>query len=46
MIDFISNLGEAFNYNNIEYKIMEIEGYKFKVASINSLIDMKSSTFN
>ena len=44
MIDIISNLGEAFNYENVKYKIMEIEGNRFKVASIKSLIDMKSGT--
>ena len=45
IIDIVANLGEAFHYENIEFKEMEIEGIKVKVATPKALINMKSSTY-
>ena len=45
IIDLISNLGEAYDYNNIECNTVELEGIKFKVATPKALIQMKSITY-
>ncbi len=44
IIDIILTLGEAYDYKKIEYEIMDIYGKKIKVASVKSLIEMKSKT--
>ena len=44
VIDIIGNLGEAYNFENIAYEHIEFEGRKFKVATVESLISMKSNT--
>lgn len=45
ILDIIGNLGEMFNFENIEYKLIEIDGNKFKVATPSTLIKMKSNTY-
>jgi predicted nucleotidyltransferase len=44
VIDLIANLGEAFDFNNIEYLTLEIEGVKVKIATPKALINMKTNT--
>ena len=46
IINLIANLGEAFDFNNIEFSIMEIEGKKIKIATPKALLTMKSLTFS
>ena len=45
MIDIISSLGEAFDYDKVKFIEMEIEGHKIKIATLDSLIEMKSKTY-
>jgi len=45
IVDIVANLGEAFYYENIEFREMELEGIKVKVATPKSLIEMKSNTY-
>jgi hypothetical protein len=45
IIDIVGNLGEAFNFENIEFQEMEVDNKIFKIASIKTLIDMKSNTY-
>ncbi|MBM2814334.1 MAG: hypothetical protein HW421_1096 [Ignavibacteria bacterium] len=43
-IDIIIKLGEAFNYDNIEYELIEVNGANVKVADAESLFKMKKDT--
>ena len=45
MIDIISTLGEAFDYNKVKFFEMDIDGYKIKLATLDSMIEMKSKTY-
>ncbi|MDT3740854.1 MAG: nucleotidyl transferase AbiEii/AbiGii toxin family protein [Candidatus Kapabacteria bacterium] len=45
IIDIIGNLGESYNFNNIDFTEIEIEGKYYKVATPKVLIDMKSNTY-
>lgn len=44
-IDILFQLGELFNYYNIEAHEIEIDKIKIKVANIDSLIKMKENAF-
>lgn len=44
-IDIISRIGEAFDYNNIERDCKTIDGIKYSIASVESLLQMKKNTF-
>jgi len=45
ILDIIGNLGEMFNYDNVEFNNIEINGYSFKVATPKALIQMKANTY-
>ena len=44
-IDILVQLGELFNFYNIKYHQIAIEGVKVKIADIDSLIMLKENTF-
>jgi hypothetical protein len=43
-IDLIINIGEAFSFDDIRYELREIEGRPIKIATPQSLLDMKKNT--
>jgi len=45
ILDVIGNLGEMYNFDNVEYNYIEINGHSFKVASPKALIQMKTNTY-
>lgn len=44
-IDILVQLGELYNFYNIKFHEIDIEGIKVKIADIDSLIKLKESTF-
>lgn len=44
-IDIISRIGERFDYNNISIKELVIDDITFKLATAESLFEMKKNTF-
>lgn len=44
-IDIISRIGERFDYNNISIKEQVIDDITFKLATAESLYEMKKNTF-
>lgn len=44
-IDVISRIGERFDYNNISIKELVIDDIIFKLATAESLFEMKKNTF-
>lgn len=43
-IDIMAQLGEIAIYEDLEYEIMEVEGQKIKVATVESLLKLKEAT--
>ncbi len=43
-VDILTRLGEAFSYHDLEYEIKNIEGHRIRIASVPTLIKMKSDT--
>jgi len=43
-IDILIGLGEKFSYNDLDYKIIEIEGIKIRIAVPETLIMLKENT--
>lgn len=43
-IDFITRIGEAFRFEDLEYEIREINDFKLRVATVKTLIKMKKNT--
>lgn len=43
-IDIMASLGEAISYNELEYETTEFQGIKIKVATIESLYNLKKDT--
>jgi hypothetical protein len=43
-IDIIAQIGEAIQFDDIEYDVMEVEAHRLKIADEHSLIRMKENT--
>jgi hypothetical protein len=43
-IDLIAQIGEAIHFDDIDYRIIEVEGHRLKIADEQSLIRMKENT--
>lgn len=43
-IDIITKIGEAFTFYDLEYELIEFEGHKIKIATINTLYKLKKDT--
>jgi len=43
-IDIIAQIGEAIQFDDIEYDVMKVEGHGLKIADEHSLIRMKENT--
>jgi predicted nucleotidyltransferase len=43
-IDLIVKIGETFTYTDIDFEIMEVEGHKIKIATVESLLRLKENT--
>jgi hypothetical protein len=43
-IDILCNLGEAFKYDDLEYKTKTIEGHRVRIATAETLYKMKKDT--
>ena len=43
-IDLIVKIGEIFTYTDMNYEILEVEGHKIKIATIETLFRLKEST--
>ncbi len=44
-IDIISNIGEAFTFDDIKSEEIEVDGTKIKIATLESLYRMKEKTY-
>ncbi|MFO7889483.1 MAG: hypothetical protein R6V04_04010 [bacterium] len=44
-IDLMTRLKEAFSFENLKYEIIESQGIKNKIATPESLYDLKKNTF-
>jgi predicted nucleotidyltransferase len=44
-IDIIGKLGDAFSFEDISYKEIDIEGTKIKLATLETLYKLKEKTF-
>jgi hypothetical protein len=44
-IDIISKIGELFSFSDLEYKELEWEGHKIKIATEETLLRMKSNSY-
>lgn len=45
VIDIIAKMGESFDYNSINFQDIDIDGIIFKIATPETLIQMKSDTY-
>ncbi len=45
IVDIISNLGEMYDYDKIDFEVLEIDKVRLKVAAPKSLYFMKSNTY-
>jgi hypothetical protein len=43
-VDFVSRLGEAFSYDDLESEVHEVEGVPIRVATPATLVKMKRDT--
>ena len=43
-IDLIASLGKSYYFENIDWQIKEVEGHQIKIATAESLINMKKDT--
>jgi hypothetical protein len=43
-IDIMDRIGEAFSYDDLEYEIIESQGFPVRVATIETLIKLKKGT--
>jgi len=43
-IDLIAQIGGAIHFDDIDYRIIEVEGHRLKIADEQSLIRMKENT--
>ncbi len=43
-IDIMTNIGEIFSYDDLEYETIEYEGIKIKLGTLETLIKMKKDT--
>ena len=44
-IDFLSKIGTAFSFEDLEYEEIIIEGHKIKIATAETLYKLKEKTF-
>jgi hypothetical protein len=43
-IDLIVKIGEIFTYTDMDYEILEVEGHKVKIATVETLFRLKEGT--
>jgi hypothetical protein len=43
-IDIIAKIGDAFSFEDVRYDVIDVEGHKIKVATVESLYRLKSGT--
>jgi predicted nucleotidyltransferase len=43
-IDLIVKIGEAFTYADMNYEVLEVEGHKIKIATVETLVRLKEGT--
>lgn len=43
-IDIITQIGETFSYEDLEYQVMNFEGHQLRVATPKSLLELKKDT--
>jgi predicted nucleotidyltransferase len=43
-IDIITRIGNAFTYDDLQFEIREVEGYMIRIATVETLIKLKSNT--
>ncbi len=44
-IDLIVNIGEVFSFDDIHYEVRNIEDQTLKIATVQSLLEMKENTY-
>jgi len=44
-IDIITHIGKLFNYNDLEYKVIDLSGHKIKIATVETLLKLKSGSY-
>ena len=43
-IDLIVKIGETFTYTDMNYEVLEVEGHKIKIATVETLVRLKEDT--
>lgn len=44
-IDIITHIGELFNYNDIEFKVIDLSGHIIRIATEETLLKLKSNSY-
>lgn len=44
LLDIITAIGDTFNFNDLEYEIIDVEGRKIKIATVETLYKLKEKT--